>query len=321
MQLYAALGDDGRARPLVTDDAPALRSRAASCARETAERVLEILATSPHPAGRIPAQVAQGAPRVAFKTGTSYGFRDAWAFGVSNGYAIGVWVGRPDGAPRPGATGRSEALPILFEAFDLIGGPSERYRTPPNETRAAPALVRLDGDDGEGLSILFPPSGAEVLVLDYGAQSRGLSLSARGGRAPLTLVRRRRARRERADERARDLAADRAGLLQCHRRGRRWPARQRARAHPQFGLKGSRSGDHQRGLIEPRIRDRREQHERDGDKNNLSHGLGSLMGVDDLALEMRGARPSDAMTEKKSADLWGKGPRFVQSSRGGQTGG
>jgi len=186
VQLYAALGDEGRARPLVNDRASAFAFSRRFVRPQTAERVLEILATSPHPAGRIPAQVAQGAPRVAFKTGTSYGFRDAWSFGVSNGYAIGVWVGRPDGAPRPGATGRSEALPILFDAFDLIGGPSEPHRPPEERTPVAPALVRLDAQEREGLSILFPPSGAEVLVLDYGPDSRGLSLSARGGRAPLT---------------------------------------------------------------------------------------------------------------------------------------
>src|SRR5690606_14533434 len=105
--------------------------------------------------------------------------------GVANGYAIGVWVGRPDGAPRPGATGRSEALPVLFEAFDLLGAPSEPARQRDHEP-LAPALTRLESQEREGLSILFPPNGAEVLVLDYGAAGRGLSLSARGGRAPLT---------------------------------------------------------------------------------------------------------------------------------------
>lgn len=186
VQLYAALGDGGRARPLATDDVGQFAFTRRFVRRETAERVLEILATSPHPAGRIPAQVAQGAPEVAFKTGTSYGFRDAWALGVSNGYAIGVWVGRPDGAPRPGATGRSEALPILFDAFDLLGAPRAPARAPEQRERVAPALARFEREEREGLSILFPPAGADVLVLDYGAQSRGLSLSARGGRAPLT---------------------------------------------------------------------------------------------------------------------------------------
>jgi penicillin-binding protein 1C len=185
VQLYAALGDEGRARPLSTEAIGELTFSRRFVRAGTAERVLRILATSPHPAGRIPAAVAQGAPQVAFKTGTSYGFRDAWALGVSNGYAIGVWVGRPDGTPRPGATGRSEALPVLFEAFDLIGAPAEPYREPEQQHRAAPALTRFE-DEREGLAILFPPAGAEVLVLDYGAGSRGLSLSARGGRGPLT---------------------------------------------------------------------------------------------------------------------------------------
>jgi penicillin-binding protein 1C len=186
VQLYAALGDHGRARPLVTEATSGFAFSRRFVRGETAERVLEILASSPHPAGRIPAAVAQGAPDVAFKTGTSYGFRDAWSVGVSNGYAIGVWVGRPDGAPRPGATGRSEALPIVFDAFDLLGVPSEPLREQRQEQDVAPALVRLETSEREGLSILFPPTGAQVLVLDYGADARGLSLSARGGRAPLT---------------------------------------------------------------------------------------------------------------------------------------
>jgi penicillin-binding protein 1C len=186
VQLYAALGDQGEARPLVTGDVEPFAFSRRFVRPETAERVLEILATSPHLAGRVPAQVAQGAPQVAFKTGTSYGFRDAWALGVSNGYAIGVWVGRPDGAPRPGATGRSEALPVLFEAFDRLGTPARPERQIEEHEPIAPALVRFEQGEREDLSILFPPSGAEVLVLDYGQDARGLSLSARGGRAPLT---------------------------------------------------------------------------------------------------------------------------------------
>ncbi len=186
VQLYAALGDGGQARPLVVDARPGLSFSRRFVREDTAERVLDILASSPHPAGRVPSVVAQGAPSVAFKTGTSYGFRDAWSVGVANGYAIGVWVGRPDGAPRPGATGRSEALPVLFEAFDLLGAPEEPQQREREREDAAPGIARLETEEQEGLSILFPPSGAEVLVLDYGAQSRGLSLSARGGRGPLT---------------------------------------------------------------------------------------------------------------------------------------
>jgi len=186
VQLYAALGDEGRARPLSVDSDGVIPFTRRFVRPETAERVLDILASSPHPAGRAPPQLSRDAPMVAFKTGTSYGFRDAWAIGVWNGYAIGVWVGRPDGAPRPGASGRTEALPILFEAFDLIGAPPTPQRQRDQREAPAPALVRLETGEREGLSILFPPANAEVLVLDYGVDARGLSLSARGGRAPLT---------------------------------------------------------------------------------------------------------------------------------------
>ncbi len=58
--------------------------------------------------------------KIAWKTGTSYGFRDGWTVGVSPGYAIGVWVGNADGEGRPGLTGVSTAAPILFELFGLL---------------------------------------------------------------------------------------------------------------------------------------------------------------------------------------------------------
>src|SRR4029078_7279666 len=59
--------------------------------------------------------------RIAFKTGTSYGYRDAWSVGFDGRMTIGVWVGRPDGAPGAGLLGRSAAAPILFEAFARSG--------------------------------------------------------------------------------------------------------------------------------------------------------------------------------------------------------
>ncbi len=55
---------------------------------------------------------------VAWKTGTSYGYRDAWAIGVTSRYTIGVWVGRPDGTPMPGHYGAITAAPILFDIVD-----------------------------------------------------------------------------------------------------------------------------------------------------------------------------------------------------------
>ena len=72
--------------------------------------------------GTPPPENAAGG-RIAFKTGTSYGYRDAWAIGFDGKRTIGVWVGRPDGAPVPGLIGRTAAAPILFDAFARIGGP------------------------------------------------------------------------------------------------------------------------------------------------------------------------------------------------------
>lgn len=185
--LYAALADGGEARPLRWA-APVYAPARRFVRRETTDDVLRILAGSPTPNGRAPAALAENAPIVAYKTGTSYGFRDAWAFGVAGEWVVGVWVGRPDGSPRPGATGRAAALPVLFDVFDAIGPAAGRSATPPPEPPTAPqALARLQREgEGAGPRILFPPDGAEVLVTEFGPDSRGLSLSASGGEGGLS---------------------------------------------------------------------------------------------------------------------------------------
>lgn len=63
---------------------------------------------------------ASGRSRIAWKTGTSYGFRDAWALGSTADYTVGVWVGRPDGTAMPGQYGAITALPLLFEVVDSL---------------------------------------------------------------------------------------------------------------------------------------------------------------------------------------------------------
>lgn len=62
------------------------------------------------------------AKKIAWKTGTSFGFRDGWAVGVNGDYAVGVWVGNADGEGRPGLTGISAAAPLLFDVFSLLPG-------------------------------------------------------------------------------------------------------------------------------------------------------------------------------------------------------
>lgn len=74
---------------------------------------------------------------IAWKTGTSFGFRDAWAIGVSNRYTIGVWVGRPDGTPNPGFFGANVAAPLLVDIFTALpdGRTSSPNPAPPGVTQ------------------------------------------------------------------------------------------------------------------------------------------------------------------------------------------
>jgi penicillin-binding protein 1C len=140
--------------------------------------VLSILRETPPPAGVTAAALTQGRPVMAFKTGTSYGFRDAVAAGVVGRYVVIAWTGRADGGARGGLTGRDAALPLLFEVADILHAPPAAPR--PIAPRAAPpALAEMHAAE-EGPRLIFPPDGATVRVEEYGPGSRGLVLAARG---------------------------------------------------------------------------------------------------------------------------------------------
>ena len=181
--LYAGLGAGGEAAPLTWTTADELKAHKPYrlFSEETAARVSAILAGAPALEGRAPADLSRKATRVAFKTGTSYGYRDAWAAGHGGGYTVVVWVGRADGAPRPGATGRNTAAPLLFDVFDMIqrdgavegGVERERHDDP------LVAMARFDrAQETSPPQIVFPRDGVEVYL---GANDRGFSLAARGG--------------------------------------------------------------------------------------------------------------------------------------------
>lgn len=137
------------------------------------------------------------AGRIAYKTGTSYGYRDAWAAGFDRRHTIVVWVGRPDGAPVPGLTGRSAAAPILFDAFSRIGSepvslPVPRDALVASTSQLPPPLRHLRKDTRgsvattASLKIAFPPDGARVdLGLTAGQDASELALRAQGGQLPL----------------------------------------------------------------------------------------------------------------------------------------
>ncbi len=74
---------------------------------------------------------------IMWKTGTSFGFRDAWAVGVSDHYTVGVWVGRPDGTPNPGFFGANIAAPMLVDVFAAIDNAAPTPRTAPQTVQPA----------------------------------------------------------------------------------------------------------------------------------------------------------------------------------------
>ncbi len=121
--LYAGLADGGSVRPLRYTDAAPAGEPVAIMQPSAAWYLTRILEDMPPPPGMLaPRNRAQGRT-VAYKTGTSYGFRDAWAIGYDNAYTVGVWVGRPDGTFSPGRMGRDAAAPVLFEVFDMLPRP------------------------------------------------------------------------------------------------------------------------------------------------------------------------------------------------------
>lgn len=81
--------------------------------------------------------------RMAWKTGTSFGFRDAWAVGTTPGYVIGVWVGNADGEGRPGLTGVGAAAPLLFDLAGILQ--SEEWFSPPGEELTSVTVCRKSG--------------------------------------------------------------------------------------------------------------------------------------------------------------------------------
>ena len=208
--LYAGLADGGRVKPLVwqpveaeEDQPPGKRLMSA----ESAAEIIDILKSAPMPEGRMPARLTEDAPEIAFKTGTSYGFRDAWAAGIARDLVVIVWVGRADGAPRPGATGRASALPVLFDIMDRAVATLDRSGvagdrlTDRGRVASGGEQRRRFAERDQPPQILFPPNGAELwagegetlrtFVLSGRAQGRvrwfanGEPLSRDAGGAPI----------------------------------------------------------------------------------------------------------------------------------------
>ncbi len=154
--------------------------------------VTDILKDAP-----VPANTRSGT--IAYKTGTSYGYRDAWAIGYDGRHTVGVWVGRPDAAPTPGMLGRTAAAPIMFSAFQRIAA-----RRAPLKPAPSGAIIASGGDLPQPLKrfgrasepeaqgpyleppvlIAFPPDRSELDVAER--EDEPVVIKAEGGALPLT---------------------------------------------------------------------------------------------------------------------------------------
>jgi len=198
--LYVALANGGQYAPLRYDGSTGPDRRKTMLGETAAWYVTDILRGTPMPEGWAHRFGIDRDRNVAFKTGTSYGFRDAWAVGYTGTYTVGVFVGRPDGTPRPGHFGLNSAAPILLKVFALLPAETADFRAKPenvisvrhrNELPAglqtfAPAVGRTAAivpsrPAASAPRIKFPADGVAVALPD----ARGLELRAYGGAAPL----------------------------------------------------------------------------------------------------------------------------------------
>jgi len=195
-QLYAGLARLGTTKPLreimmANDDREPMRLMDQAAAWQ----VGNVLLGTPPPENGVH-------NRIAFKTGTSYGYRDAWSVGFDGRITIAVWVGRPDGAPVPGLVGRTAAAPILFDAFARTGkipaglskppkgallASNARLPLPLRRFRPVGGLVRTGSDSAP--HIQFPLNGSRIDV-DHSnnGQNSAMPVKVAGGVLPLTML-------------------------------------------------------------------------------------------------------------------------------------
>jgi penicillin-binding protein 1C len=194
--LYSGLPRLGTTRPLreIMDQHEA-REPMRLMDRVAAWEVGNVLLGTPPP---------ENAPRnhIAFKTGTSYGYRDAWSVGFDGRMTIGVWVGRPDGAPVPGLIGRNAAAPILFDAFARSGKAPAPLPRPPKGTlvdtnarlpsplrRFRPSGDLIRAGSAQALHIQFPLDGSRVDVdRSDGPEAAAMPVRVSGGVLPITML-------------------------------------------------------------------------------------------------------------------------------------
>ena len=169
-QLYTALASGGEAYPLHSLPAEGNRTKLPPlCTPKAAKMATSILREVSPPDGFVDTQ-----KRIAYKTGTSYGYRDAWTVAYDRGYTVAVWMGKPSNAAQLKHTGRRDAAPLAFELFSMVDHllPPKKWGWqppfPPGE--APPGLVYFEQDNpGKAerrLTILYPRENARFRSAD-----------------------------------------------------------------------------------------------------------------------------------------------------------
>ncbi len=183
--LYASLPQDGLVSPLkfIENSEVAQPSRLLSA--RSAGQLTDILSQT------LTNEFGQSLNEIAVKTGTSYGYRDAWAVGYNGEYVVGIWIGRPDGSPFGVGTGRTLAVPVLEQVFRFL----------PTETKlkgsgAQKDQLLLQEASFQGYyrskkllkqspQLMFPVDGTVIEIFSEGKASP-ITLSALGGKRPYT---------------------------------------------------------------------------------------------------------------------------------------
>jgi len=198
VQLYTGLANGGRAKRLRdgTEKGWQALTDGTVLDNHATWQVSDILAGVRQPEGT-------AARPIAYKTGTSYGYRDAWSVGYDGRYVLGVWVGRADSGSVPGIAGYATAAPILFEAFTRSGLASVPAKRPPagafhqkredlpvtlarfvSPTEVEPSATGTAIAAEPAPRIVFPPDGARVELGSSKVDPVPLVLKLQGGRAP-----------------------------------------------------------------------------------------------------------------------------------------
>ena len=194
VQLYAGLANRGKPVKLGdgVHETPEVIDGSALLDPVAAWQITDILSAVKPPLGAVDMGIA-------YKTGTSYGYRDAWSVGYDGRHVIGVWIGRADNGAIPGLSGYKSAAPILFDAFRKSGisiialprAPAGALRLTEAElpvslkrfAHTRSGLIALNAREAAP-QIVYPPQGAEVDVGLSSGDSTPLSLKLQGGRPP-----------------------------------------------------------------------------------------------------------------------------------------